>query len=105
MTQYSAEGELSVDEKYGVADQLETLASMAAEAPESPAPVSLAMDRFRSCRWRKAPENGNADCCAHRDVLPLTGAKGFDAEAWCPDCGFYKLRRTPKKRDDYGLNY
>lgn len=28
----------------------------------------------------------------------------FNPEAWCPDCQFYKLRRTPKKRspdDDY----
>ena len=23
---------------------------------------------------------------------------GFDPEAWCPDCAFFKLRRTPKKR-------
>jgi len=36
-------------------------------------------------------------------VLPLAGATGFDPQAWCPDCKFYKLRRTPKKRspDDY----
>jgi len=33
----------------------------------------------------------------------LTGAHGFDAEAWCTECAFYKLRRTPKKRspDEY----
>ena len=30
-------------------------------------------------------------------------APSFNPEAWCPDCQFYKLRRTPKKRepDDY----
>jgi hypothetical protein len=22
----------------------------------------------------------------------------FNPEAWCPDCTFFKLRRTPKKR-------
>jgi hypothetical protein len=33
----------------------------------------------------------------------MAGSTGFDPEAWCPDCTFYKLRRTPKKRspDDY----
>ena len=36
-------------------------------------------------------------------MLPLAGTSGFDPQAWCPDCTFYKLRRTPKKRspDDY----
>ncbi len=68
-------------------------------------PVSAAVERFRSCRWRKAQENGSPECCSHRDVLPLTGANGFDASAWCPDCAYYKLRRTPKKRDDYDFGY
>ena len=27
----------------------------------------------------------------------MAGA-AFTAEAWCLDCGFYKVRRTPKKR-------
>ncbi len=44
-------------------------------------------------------------CCGHRDVLPMTGANGFDPDAWCPDCGFYKLRRTPKKRERYDFGY
>ena len=85
----------------------------AADTPQPPAPasapdtaarpggvaaVSDAVARFQACRWRKEPENGSPDCCAHRDVLPLTGTRGFDPEAWCPDCRFYKLRRTPKKR-------
>ena len=81
--------------------------------PEAPAPVarevttqvSPAVERFRSCRWRKAAENGTPECCGHRDVLPITGANGFDAEAWCPTCVFYKLRRTPKKREYYGERY
>lgn len=93
---------MSLDEKDVLDDRLVTVESIAEDVPKAPA--SLALDRFRSCRWRKAPENGNMDCCAHRDVLPLTGSKGFDAEAWCPDCGFYKLRRTPKKRDEYGFS-
>lgn len=70
-----------------------------------PVAASPAAERFRTCRWRKASENGAPDCCSHRDVLPLTGVKGFDPEAWCPDCGFYKLRRTPRKREDYGFGY
>jgi len=66
---------------------------------------SPAAQRFQSCRWRKAAENGLPECCGHRDVLPLTGANGFDAEAWCPECAYYKLRRTPKKRDYYEDRY
>jgi hypothetical protein len=70
----------------------------AADAP----PQSAAVVRFKSCRWRRPPEDG-PECCGHRDVLPMAGTTGFDPEAWCPDCQFYKLRRTPKKRerDDY----
>jgi len=64
--------------------------------------ASPAVERFKSCRWRRPPEEG-PECCGHRDVLPMAGTTGFDPEAWCPDCAFYKLRRTPKKRspDDY----
>ena len=67
-----------------------------------PAGQSAAVIKFKSCRWRRPPEDG-PECCGHRDVLPIAGTTGFDAEAWCPDCAFYKLRRTPKKRspDDY----
>jgi hypothetical protein len=70
-------------------------------ADEAPA-QSAAVVRFKSCRWRRPPEDG-PECCGHRDVLPMAGTSGFDPEAWCPDCQFYKLRRTPKKRerDDY----
>ena len=64
--------------------------------------ASPAVAKFKSCRWRRPPEEG-PECCGHRDVLPIAGTSGFDPEAWCPDCSFYKLRRTPKKRspDDY----
>jgi hypothetical protein len=70
-------------------------------AVETPS-QSPAVARFKSCRWRRPPEDG-PECCGHRDVLPIAGATSFDPEAWCPDCAFYKLRRTPKKRspDDY----
>ena len=74
-----------------------------AAQPAADAPVqSAAVQRFKSCRWRRPPEDG-PECCGHRDVLPMAGTTGFDPEAWCPDCQFYKLRRTPKKRerDDY----
>jgi len=73
--------------------------------PAVATPVSAAAQRFQSCRWRRAAENGLPECCGHRDVLPLTGANGFDAEAWCPECAYYKLRRTPKKRDYYEDRY
>ena len=65
---------------------------------------SDAVAKFQSCRWRCDPDAGAF--CTHRDVLPFAGKEGFVADSWCPDCGFYKLRRTPKKRDysstDYG---
>ena len=74
-----------------------------AAQPTSDAPaISEAVQKFKSCRWRRPPEDG-AECCGHRDVLPMAGTTGFDPQAWCPDCSFYKLRRTPKKRspDEY----
>jgi hypothetical protein len=82
-----------------------------APPPDAPAPsavdvpaVSAAVARFKSCRWRRPPEDG-PECCGHRDVLPLAGSTGFDPEAWCPDCTFYKLRRTPKKRSPEDYRY
>ena len=66
--------------------------------------LSPATTRFKTCRWRRPPDVG-VECCGHRDVLPLAGATGFDPEAWCPDCSFYKLRRTPKKRDPDEYRY
>jgi hypothetical protein len=65
------------------------------------ADTSPAVVKFKSCRWRRPPEDG-PECCGHRDVLPIAGTS-FNPDAWCPDCTFFKLRRTPKKRspDDY----
>jgi hypothetical protein len=77
----------------------------AVETPEETPPASPAVQRFHTCRWRKAPEDSNPlEFCSHRDVLPMAGTNGFDAEAWCPDCSFYKVRRVPKKKpiEDYG---
>ena len=74
-------------------------------APAAPAAsLSPALARFKSCRWQEPAENGSAEFCTHREVKPYAGTTGFDAEAWCPDCQYYKLRRAPKKRtptDDY----
>jgi hypothetical protein len=71
-------------------------------APAGPA-VSPAVEKFKSCRWRATPEDG--EFCTHRDVLPFAGKDGFVAESWCPDCAFYKLRRTPKKRERVDYTY
>jgi hypothetical protein len=65
-------------------------------APDQPA-ESPAVEKFRSCRWRATPDAG--EFCTHRDVLPFAGKEGFKPESWCPECAFYKLRRTPKKRE------
>lgn len=67
-------------------------------------PQSAAIVRFNSCRWQQPAEEGNAAFCTHREVKPYAGTTGFDADAWCPDCQYYKLRRAPKKRtpqDEY----
>jgi hypothetical protein len=80
-------------------------ATMTPEAPEAVQPeVSAAVARFKSCRWRRPPDEG-PECCGHRDVLPMAGTTGFDPEAWCLECTFYKLRRTPKKRDPNDYHY
>lgn len=79
-----------------------------AEAPQANAPqvgpsdASVATMKFKSCRWKCDPDAGAF--CTHRDVLPFAGKEGFVPESWCPDCQFYKLRRTPKKRD-YSSQY
>jgi hypothetical protein len=78
-------------------------ATTPAETPAAPAAVSPAVEKFKSCRWRAAPEDG--EFCTHRDVLPFAGKEGFVAESWCPDCAFYKLRRTPKKRERLDFSY
>jgi hypothetical protein len=95
------------DLKYGPAaslphPHLDEPAPPAEEAAVSDAPAaddaaSPALEKFRSCRWRAAPEDGAF--CTHRDVLPFAGKEGFSADSWCPECSFYKLRRTPKKRE------
>ena len=77
----------------------------AVETPVETPVRSAAVQRYHSCRWRKPPEEGNPlDFCSHRDVLPMAGTTGFDPEAWCPECSYYKVRRIPKKRapEDYG---
>ncbi len=83
-----------------------------AEAPAAEAPQTLpaegavgspAVEKFKSCRWRATPEDG--EFCTHRDVLPFAGKEGFVADSWCPDCSFYKLRRTPKKRERLDFSY
>ena len=67
-------------------------------------PQSASLARFNSCRWQQPAESGNAAFCTHREVKPYAGTAGFDSDAWCPDCQYYKLRRAPKKRspsDEY----
>jgi hypothetical protein len=87
--------------------------SAPAESTATPAAVPVTSDnlesaafvRFRSCRWQQPKEEGHdTEFCTHREVKPYAGTQGFDADAWCPDCQYYKLRRAPKKReprDDY----
>ena len=60
------------------------------------------LERFQTCRWRVA-DDGEPPVpayCGHRDVLPMAGKVGFNAEAWCTDCTFFKAKRIPKKREE-----
>ena len=52
-----------------------------------------------SSRAAGARRRTHGEFCTHRDVLPFAGKEGFKPESWCPECAFYKLRRTPKKRE------
>jgi hypothetical protein len=70
----------------------------ASAVPIDASEASAAVMKFRSCRWRRPPEEGS-ECCTHRDVMPIAGTAGFKPEAWCPDCEYFKLRRSPRKRD------
>jgi hypothetical protein len=91
------------------AQEASSTAPQGQEATNVPVPVtsdrpeSAALVRFRSCRWQQPAEDGNAEFCTHREVKPYAGTTGFDADAWCPECQYYKLRRAPKKRspDEY----
>jgi hypothetical protein len=77
------------------ADALEVTTSPEAGLAEA---LSPAVERFKSCRWRKAAEDGVPEHCTHRDVQPMAGTAGFTADSWCLDCGHYKVRRNPRKR-------
>ena len=95
------------NEPAGADDMLRPDAAPEAEAvrpPEepaavSPAGISPAVERFRSCRWRRPPEDGS-ECCTHRDVLPIAGTSGFNPESWCPECQYFKARRAPRRKPD-----
>ena len=82
-----------------------TVETPAAAAPSdgpatSDVPQSAAWVRFRSCRWQQPKDETNpAEFCTHREVKPYAGTTGFDPDAWCPECQYYKLRRAPKKRN------
>jgi hypothetical protein len=67
------------------------------------AELNPAVEKFKSCRWRATPDQGAF--CTHRDVLPFAGKEGFKPDSWCPECAFYKLRRTPKKRERIDYSY
>jgi hypothetical protein len=93
------------DTKFAAADPaVDPAGASPAEPSAAPTPaLSPAVERFKSCRWRCEPDAG--EFCTHRDVLPFAGKEGFSAESWCPECEYYKLRRTPKKRERNDYNY
>ena len=60
------------------------------------APVSPAMARFTTCRWRRE-EDGQAAHCTHRDVITMAGVSGFVPDAWCGDCAYFKVKRVARR--------
>jgi hypothetical protein len=81
----------------------EAPAAQAAPTASGQTAANPAVEKFKSCRWKATPEQG--DFCTHRDVLPFAGKVGCKPESWCPECAFYKLRRTPKKRERIDYSY
>jgi hypothetical protein len=81
----------------------EAPAAQAAPTASNQTAANPAVEKFKSCRWKATPDQG--DFCTHRDVLPFAGKEGFKPESWCPECAFYKLRRTPKKRERIDYSY
>jgi hypothetical protein len=97
-------GLMSPGPTQATSDAPETPAAPAAAPATAEAPQSAAFARFRSCRWQQPKEESGSEFCTHREVKPYAGTNGFDADAWCTECQYYKLRRAPKKRqpsDDY----
>ena len=68
--------------------------------PDNDNAAAIAIVRFQTCRWRVAEEGESPAHCGHRDVLPMAGTTGFNPEAWCTDCTFFKAKRVPKKREE-----
>ena len=91
-----------VDDAVARAQTASSTPDEAAESPEDASarqnvPASLA--RFRSCRWHAPQDDGTAEYCSHPEVQPYAGRNGFNAESWCPECEFYKARRSAHRRD------
>ena len=73
-------------------------------AREAPAPApEPAVTRFRACRWHDEGDGGT-EYCRHGEVLPYAGRNGFNPQAWCLDCTFYKARRKASRRDAADLD-
>src|SRR3954462_15821887 len=85
-------------------DQAGPTETRASPEPATPdAALAAAVAKFKSCRWRRPPEDG-PECCGHRVVLTIAG-NSFNPEAWGPDCSFFNRRRTPKKRNPEDYRY
>ena len=59
--------------------------------------TSPAVQKFLTCRWHKAADGTSAAYCTHRDVLSMAGTAGFNADAWCTDCPYFKVKRVTRK--------
>ena len=72
---------------------------VAAADPTAPSvdstPQTVAVTRFKSCRWRRPPDEGT-ECCGHRDVLPIAGTTASIPKPGARNALAYKLRRTPR---------
>jgi hypothetical protein len=100
VTAPEAESSPAPDASAGAAQAPQPATESGAPASEPAAP-SPAWVRFTSCRWHHAAEGATPAYCTHRDVFPLAGVHGFNPESWCPDCPYYKLRRTVRRPATY----
>ena len=83
-------------------DDVPTAPAAEDETVKTATPDPPAVARFRACRWHEQIE-GAAEYCSHGEVLPYSGKHGFNADAWCPDYTFFKVRRKVRRRDDDGF--
>ena len=73
-------------------------------AAEAPPAVRRRSPRFKSCRWRRPPEDG-PECCGHRDVLPMAAPPASTPKPGAPTARSTSSAARPRSAspNDYRL--